>query len=112
MKSAEHRNWNRVIKLSQTVILVAENTSHVVTCEISAASRGQITLFHIGSDLVLRQPHIASCFGRAGALSHDECSARKGWTSEEWPFPQELVVLTWRTEDSHSLGLSWRWDTL
>lgn len=54
--------------MSQAVILVAENTSHVATCEISAASKCQLTLFHIGSDMVLREPHIANYFGRTWSI--------------------------------------------
>lgn len=54
--------------MSQAVILVAENTSHVATCEISAASKGQLALFHIGSDTVLREPHIANYFGRTWSV--------------------------------------------
>lgn len=54
--------------MGQSVILVVENTSHVATCEISAASKDQLIFFHRGSDLVLRQPRFASCFGRAGSL--------------------------------------------
>lgn len=50
---------------------MAENTSHVAACEISAASKGHLTLFHAGSDLVLRQVHMAKCFARA-------------WSTEPW----------------------------
>lgn len=87
--------------MAQTVILVAENTSHVATCEISAASKGQLTLSKIGSDLVLRQLHMASCSGRAwstecqervdqGGVAFFPAAHRENWG---FPWPGAILVL-------------------